>query len=99
MVFADIAACRAVRQGDAEAYAARHHGDLARRDVQPAELGVQRQSPVLRNDQQFAVGVPENALHCVIGAVNMHGDAGVGGRLAICQQRHQTGDEIGRRVR
>ena len=66
-VLAYVAARRSVRQLDAEAQAARHHGDLERRDVEHAELGGQSQPSLLRHDEQLAVGVVEEALAASIG--------------------------------
>ena len=98
MVLADIAARGAVGQGDPEAHAARDDGDFAGRDGEAAEFGVQRQPAQLRNDQQLAVGVPEDALHAAVGAIDMDCNTVAGGGVAVRQQRYQSGDEIGWRV-
>ena len=99
IALADIAARRAVRQIDAELDAARDHADLPGRDLEHAELGGEARAPLLRHEQQFAIGVVEIArLHRRVGGVNMHRHAGLRGRVAAARDRHQALDEIGGRL-
>ena len=60
MVLGDIAARFAVDL-DAEAHPARDQRDRPGRDVEPAKLGAESERALLRDDQQFAVGVDEHA--------------------------------------
>jgi hypothetical protein len=96
VAFADIAAHRA-GDLDAEADAAGDHHDLARRDVEAAELGDQMQVALLRHDQQLAVGVLEHPVdHRAVGQVEVRGHAGLGGHVAVAADRDQAVDEVGR---
>jgi hypothetical protein len=52
-----------------------NHGDLARLDVQHAELGRELERAFLGNDQQLAVRVVEDALHRAIGGIEVHAGA------------------------
>src|SRR5581483_9687326 len=70
VVLADVAARRALRQLGAEAHPAREERDLAGRDREAAELGEELERPRLRNDQQLAVRVVEDAvLHVAVRGV------------------------------
>src|SRR5258708_1244949 len=71
--------------------------DVARARVQGAELGAQQQPPLLRHDQEFAVGVVKYPVgHRAGGAVEMDADAAVRARVAVGADRRQALDEIGR---
>ena len=99
VVLADVAARRAVRQIDAELDAARDDADLAGRDIEDAEFGGDAQASLLRDDQQFAIGVVEVArLHGGVGGVEVHGHAGLRGRVAAAGNGYQAVDEIGGRL-
>ena len=100
VVFANIAARRAVQQRHAESHAARHHGHFAGADRQDAELGRQHQPPLLRHQQHFAVGVDQGALvHRLRGEINVRGHAGLCIGVAIGHQGAQAIDKIERLVR
>src|SRR5438876_9754207 len=60
-VLADVAAHIAV-DFDAELDPARHDADLARRDVENAELRANDEPPLLGHDEQLAIGVVKKAI-------------------------------------
>jgi hypothetical protein len=69
VIFGDIAPRRPVRQQHPEAHTARHQRHFAGAQVDAAHLGQQLQPPLLRDDQQLAIGVEEGApLHVRTGA-------------------------------
>ena len=99
-VLADIAARLAIGQFDQEAHTARDHGDLLRADIDHAELGGDAQAPLLRDDQQLAIGVVEVApLHRPVGGVQVDADAVLAFRPAVPGHRVQAVDEVRRRLR
>ncbi|CAM2144933.1 hypothetical protein PT2222_160209 [Paraburkholderia tropica] len=99
-VLAEIAARRAVRQIDREAHAARNHGDFERLDVELAHFRANRQAPFLRHDQQFAIGIEEEAVgHRAVGRVEMDRATAHRRRRAVARHRHPAVDEVGRRGR
>ena len=99
VVFADVAARRAVGQIDAELDAARDDADFPGRDLEHAEFGGDARAPLLRDEQQFAIGVVEVArLHGGVGGVDVDRDAGLRGRVAAAGDGHQAIDEIGGRL-
>src|SRR5258708_39632181 len=55
VVLAHIAARLPLEEGDLELHAARYDGDLARRELQPAELRENQQPALLRTDHQLAI--------------------------------------------
>ena len=80
IVFADIAARRAVEQTHLEAHAAWHHADLLRLHIEHAHFSSQLQAALLRHDQQFAIGVVEIALlHAAVGRIQMDAAGRVAG--------------------
>ena len=74
---------------------ARDERDRSRRHLDPAELGLRFDRAVLRDDQQLAVGIDEDAasMH-LLRAIEMDRDAFEIGRVAVGQHRHQAVDEI-----
>src|SRR3954470_3547222 len=66
-----------------ELHAARDHTDLARRELQPAELGENNEAALLRNEHQLAVGAIKVApFHRAIGTIDVHRDAALHCRTA-----------------
>ena len=97
VVLADVSPRGPVRQLDAKLDAARHQRHVSRRDIEHAQLGVQRQRARLRNDQQLAVGVVEKPVgHRPIGGVDVNGRPGLRGRVAIAAKGDDPVDEVGR---
>uniref|UniRef100_A0A0N4ZLE2 Glucosamine_iso domain-containing protein n=1 Tax=Parastrongyloides trichosuri TaxID=131310 RepID=A0A0N4ZLE2_PARTI len=99
VVLADVAARLSVHL-DAETHAARDDEDVARRRLDEAHLGDEALRPLLRHDQQFAVGRIEDAVdHRAIGdiKVNAHPRAGIGATVAAIGG--QPLDPVGRLVR
>ena len=97
VVFADIAARRVVGEVDREAQAAGDQRDLARRDVERAELRAQDQAARLRDQQQLAVGAIEIAAgHRAVGPVDVYADARQACRCPVAADRRQSVDEVGR---
>src|SRR4029077_20097456 len=71
--------------------AALDDGDLARLDVEHAELRADREPPLLRDDEQLAVGVIEEApFH------RARGDIDVRGHAAVAADGDQAVDEVDR---
>jgi hypothetical protein len=59
-----------------------------------------RRRPLLRHDQQLAVGIVEKAIgHRPVRRVQMDAAAGHGRRISVARHGDQSIDEIGRRVR
>jgi hypothetical protein len=79
-------------------HAARQQRDLARRHVQHAQLGGDRQRALLRHDQHLAVGVDEGALHAAVGQHQVRGDAGLRIGVAVDHDGVQAVDEVQRPV-
>ena len=66
---------------------------------QDAEFGSDVQAPLLRDEQQFAIGVVKVArLHGGVGGVEVHGHAGLRGRVAAAGNGYEAIDEIGGRL-
>ena len=63
VILADVGAHRSVDEFDAEDDAARNDADLARLDVDDAELGAEADLALLRDDEEFTVGVIEVLAH------------------------------------
>ena len=79
IVLAHIARSGAVRQRHAELDPARDDRDLARCEVDQAELGCQMQATLLRDDQQLAIGIVEVLVHHVpASGIEVGGHAGAG---------------------
>ena len=98
VVLADIPARIAVGKLDREAHAARDHGNLGRRDLEPAELGAKPQPALLRHDQKLAVGVVEIAVahrpvrRVQVDAAALHRDG-----ASVAAHRDPAVDEVDRR--
>ena len=100
VVLAYVAASGTVLELDAELDAARHDADLARRDVQDAELRADRERTELRRDQELAVRVVEEAiLHRRVRGVHVHRGAGLQRGIAVAAERDEPLDEVRRRLR
>ena len=69
--------------------------DLAEGDGQAAKFGREQQAAELRDDQQFAVRVPEDALHRTVGAIDVDADAVAIGTLGVGADRGEAGEEVG----
>ena len=96
VVFADVAAGLLLLKHDAEFDAARDHADLAGRDVEDAEFGVEAQRAELGNDEQLAVGgVEEAVVHRGVAGVEVDRDAGLHRGIAVAAQRDDAVDEVG----
>ena len=94
-VLADVAARGAVDELDAEAHAARHDGDLLRLDVDEADLGREAEPPLLRHDQQLAVGVREEPIgHRPVRGVDVDAAAALRLGIAVAGHRDQALDEV-----
>ncbi len=94
VILAEIAAGRAAAQLHPQLHAARDDGDLARLDVDDAELGPQPQLALLRDEQQLAVGVVEVfVLHGAGDQVDMRGHAGLRSGIARCRDGAQALEE------
>ena len=95
IVLADVSARLLLRKNHAEFDPARNHADLARRDLQNAELGMKAKRAQLRNDQHLAVGgVEEAVLHRRVCGIEMNRHARLHRRIAVAAQRDDAVDEI-----
>ena len=95
VVFAQVAARRVFCKLDPELHAARHDRDLAGRDAQLSKLRRQDERALLRDEHQFAVGVPEAALdHGAVRAVDVHGKADLTGGIAAAGDGGEALDEV-----
>ena len=95
VVLADVSARLLLCKHDAELDTARDDADLARRNFENAELGVEPKRPQLRNDQHFAIGrVEEAILHRRVGGVEMNRQPDLHRRIAIAAERHDAVDEV-----
>ncbi len=94
VVLGDITARFAVDL-DPELDAARHKRGRTGGDLEDSELGDDAQGAGLRNDQQLAVGIGEDApFHRAAGAIEVDRDAFEIGRVAVGEHRHHAVDEI-----
>src|SRR4249919_647416 len=99
-VLAHVAARLTIRQFDAEADAAWDHRDFVRLDIEYTELGGDMQAALLRHDQEFAVGVVEEAvLHRLVRRVQVDADAALRAGRTVAGHGEQPVDEIDRRPR
>ena len=91
VVFADVASRGSGRQLDLEFHAARDHADLAGCDKEPPGLGEHQQRALLGHQHHLAVRIHEAAVgHRTAGAINVHCNAGLRGRVARAGHRHES---------
>src|ERR1700677_2367589 len=65
-------------------------------DFEDAALGDEAESSLLREDEELAVGVVEDAVgHGGVGGVEVDAAAVVGGGVAVASERDQAFDEVG----
>ena len=98
VIFADIATRLTVGQRDAKPHPTRDHRDLQGCDIDPAQLGIDRQPPLLGDDQHLAVGGEEGACHVAIGDIAVDADAALFRDVPGAAVARQTVDPVGRRV-
>ena len=92
IVFADKAARRPLQQLDPIDKAARDDGDFLGLDIQNAQLGGETQPPLLRDDQQLAVGGKEiGVLHRLGDQIDMAGHSDLGVHIARRGDRAHAG--------
>ena len=85
-----------------EEHAARHEAELARRDVERAELGAHAQRARLRQQERVRVRVAQHAPrrgHGRVAAVHARRAPVVLARRAVRRDRQHARDEVGRRAR
>src|SRR3990167_3227760 len=63
VVLGDVTACLRIQQLDTELETTGQHDNFQRLDIQHAQVGGDAQAALLGDDQQFAVGIEEHALH------------------------------------
>ena len=82
-------------QLDAELDAAGNEGDFAGGEVEDAEFGVEQETAELRDEEKFAVGGVEEAVgHAFVRRVDVDGDAGVHGEIAVAGEGSEAVDEV-----
>ena len=96
VVFEEITAGLFVDEFDAELDASRDEGNFAGCEVDEAEFGVEQNAAELRDEEEFAVGGVKKAVgHALVGGVDVDGDAGMHGRVAVAGEGGEAVDEIG----
>lgn len=96
VVFEEVASTLRFEESYAELDASGDDGDFAGRELKDAELGVEGEASQLGHKEQFAVGgVEETVGHAFVRGVDVDGDTGVHGRVAIAGQRGEAVDEVG----
>src|SRR5690348_11847929 len=88
IVLAHVATRLLLEQADLEFHAAWHDADLAGRKLQPAELREDKESSLLWDEHQLAIGAIEVApLHRAIGAIDVDRDSVLPGGIARAGER------------
>ncbi len=96
IVLADVTASMLAAKFNAELDAARDDADFAGRDFEDAEFGVKADDAGLRNNEHFTIGIGEKTVaHGGVGGVEMDGDSGLHGRVAVAAESDDAFEEIG----
>ena len=96
-VFTNIAARRNVKQLDAKAQAAWNNNHLLRLDINLAQFRRNAQPSLLRNNQQFTVGIIKKTInHGTVCGVQMNSATGLRSRIAVTSHGDKAIDEIRR---
>ena len=96
VILADVAARGRVEQLDAEADSARDDDDFLRLDVDASELGCTTQAPLLRDDEELAVGIVEKAIgHRRVCGVHVDAAAALRRGISVAGHGDESVDKIG----
>ena len=95
VVFEEVAASLGGKQLDAELDAARNDGNFAGCEIDDAEFGVEHEATELGHEEKLAVGGVEEAVaHAFGSGVDVDGDAGVHGEVAVASKGCEAVDKI-----